>query len=64
VAVDHFFGLKPHGNEWRYQRRIFQQHFSPKTLHRDEEKLLEFARKFLLPSIYEDPGDFENHIQK
>jgi hypothetical protein len=68
MKSDHFFGFMEYGNEWRISRRLFQLHFSSKNLHRDQERLLAFVRKFLLPNIYEDSGSdshkIDEHIER
>ncbi|KAF9451159.1 cytochrome P450 [Macrolepiota fuliginosa MF-IS2] len=61
-ATDHF-SMMPYGEEWRNHRRLFQQHFSPKTLSRDQERTLEFVRKALLPNIYQDPQHVHDHVR-
>ncbi|KAF9451158.1 cytochrome P450 [Macrolepiota fuliginosa MF-IS2] len=61
-ATDHF-SMMPYGEEWRNHRRLFQQHFSPKTLSRDQERTLEFVRKALLPNIYQDPRRVHDHVR-
>ncbi|KAF9451146.1 cytochrome P450 [Macrolepiota fuliginosa MF-IS2] len=61
-ATDHF-AFMPYGDEWRNHRRLFQQHFSPKTLSRDEERILDFVRKGLLPNIYQDPRHVHDHVR-
>ncbi|KXN81510.1 O-methylsterigmatocystin oxidoreductase [Leucoagaricus sp. SymC.cos] len=64
IGADYFFGLLPYGDEWRNHRRVFQQHFSPRHLPREQEKALEFIRKALLPNLYESPQDFREHIEE
>ncbi len=59
-----FFGTLPYGDKWRNHRRIFQQHFSTRMLHREQEKALEFVRKALLPNIYYDPEHVDEHMRR
>ncbi|KAF9451148.1 cytochrome P450 [Macrolepiota fuliginosa MF-IS2] len=61
-ATDHF-SMMPYGEEWRNHRRLLQQHFSPKTLSRDQERTMEFVRKALLPNIYQDPQHVHDHVR-
>ncbi|KAF5346729.1 hypothetical protein D9756_010405 [Leucocoprinus leucothites] len=59
-----FFVFLPHNDEWRNQRRIFQQHFAKRDLPREQEKALEFTHKALLPNLYQTPQDFLNHVKE
>lgn len=53
-----------YGEEWKNSRRIFQQYFSSKNMNQVEDKVLAFVRKFLLPSILEDPQKFDEHFRR
>lgn len=64
IGTDQFFAILPHGDEWRNQRRMFQQYFSKRALPREQEKALEFTRKALLPNLYQTPQDFRDHISE
>ncbi|KXN85011.1 O-methylsterigmatocystin oxidoreductase [Leucoagaricus sp. SymC.cos] len=57
------FGLMPYGDEWRMQRRIFQQGFSEKTLPMLQEKGLEFVRKALLANLLVSPDQLYDHVR-
>jgi len=63
IKANAFFGALPYGDEWRNKRRIFQQYFSPKMLHREQNKSLEFIRKALLPNLYQDPEHVYDHVR-
>ncbi|KXN82009.1 O-methylsterigmatocystin oxidoreductase [Leucoagaricus sp. SymC.cos] len=63
IGSKQFFGLLPYGDEWRNHRRIFQQHFSTKSLAREREIILRFLRKGLLPNLYQNPQGFHDHVQ-
>ncbi|KAF5346778.1 hypothetical protein D9756_010410 [Leucocoprinus leucothites] len=64
IGGNQFFVLLPYGDEWRNQRRMFQQHFSKRSLPREQEKALEFTRKALLPNLYKTPQSFPEHIKE
>ncbi|KAF5346774.1 hypothetical protein D9756_010418 [Leucocoprinus leucothites] len=63
MDINYMFSVMPYGEEWRNYRRLFQQYFSPKTLHRDQEKMMDFVRKGLLPNMYQLPQDSLQHIK-
>ncbi|KAF9449658.1 cytochrome P450 [Macrolepiota fuliginosa MF-IS2] len=63
MKIDLFFSFFPYGDAWRRDRRLFTQYFSPKTLHRDQERIVDFVRKGLLPNLYHSPSDFRSHIR-
>ncbi|KXN80787.1 O-methylsterigmatocystin oxidoreductase [Leucoagaricus sp. SymC.cos] len=63
VRINYLFSVMPYGEEWRNHRRLFQQYFAPKHIQREQERILAFVRKGLLPSLYESPKDFMQHIR-
>ncbi|KAF9451150.1 cytochrome P450 [Macrolepiota fuliginosa MF-IS2] len=60
--TDHF-SMMPYGEKWRSHRRLFQQHFSPKTLSRDQERTMEFVRKALMSNLYQDSRHVHDHVR-
>jgi hypothetical protein len=54
----------PYGDDWRIQRRLFQQYFATKNLPRDQEKQLDFVRKTLLPNLLALPEEPVEHVTK
>ncbi|KXN84167.1 O-methylsterigmatocystin oxidoreductase [Leucoagaricus sp. SymC.cos] len=63
VGLTDFFSLMPYGDDWRKHRRMFQQHFSDKSLSRIQETQIEFIRKSLLLNLYYQPEQFDEHIK-
>jgi len=63
IKLEGFFALLPYGDQWRTHRRIFQQYFSQKALHRQQEQASEFVHKALLPNLYQDPDHFFDHVR-
>ncbi|KAJ3560613.1 hypothetical protein NP233_g10721 [Leucocoprinus birnbaumii] len=64
IGAKWFFGLLPYGEEWRSQRRIFQQHFSTKFTPREQETATRFIQKGLLANLYQDPQKFNDHVEE
>ncbi|KXN85007.1 O-methylsterigmatocystin oxidoreductase [Leucoagaricus sp. SymC.cos] len=63
IGFHALFGMMPYGDEWRMQRRIFQQGFSEKTLPMLQEKGLEFVRKALLANLLVSPDQLYDHVR-
>lgn len=65
--MDRFFGVLPYGDEWRAQRRIFQQYFGQGRVSQQlemHERMLRFIRKGLLPNLLMSPQDYREHLGK
>jgi cytochrome P450 len=57
----------PYGDEWRAQRRVFQQYLGPRRINRQlerNERMLRFVRRGLLPNLFTSPKDFREHLKK
>ncbi|KAJ3569369.1 hypothetical protein NP233_g5091 [Leucocoprinus birnbaumii] len=63
MGIDYLFAALPYGEEWRNCRRLFQQYFAPSFLPRDQDKMMDFVRKGLLPNMYQFPEDSVRHVQ-
>ncbi|KAK7440646.1 hypothetical protein VKT23_016995 [Stygiomarasmius scandens] len=56
------FGLMEYGDEWRAQRKLFQQEFSPIASERFQPLETQVAHQFLVRML-EQPEDFVLHIR-
>ncbi|KAF7782114.1 hypothetical protein Agabi119p4_1490 [Agaricus bisporus var. burnettii] len=66
IGMDRFFGVLPYGDEWRAQRRIFQQYFGQGRVSQQlemHERMLRFIRKGLLPNLLVSPQDYRGHLK-
>ncbi|KAF9443424.1 cytochrome P450 [Macrolepiota fuliginosa MF-IS2] len=63
IEANVLFGALAYGNEWRHQRRAFQQYFSSRNQYRVEDRAAEFVRKSLLPNLYQAPQDVQEHVR-
>ncbi|KAF9449669.1 cytochrome P450 [Macrolepiota fuliginosa MF-IS2] len=62
MDLNNMFALFPYGNAWREQRKLFQQHFSPRDMSFVKERAGAFIRKSLLPNILRSPQDYRKHL--
>ncbi|KXN81511.1 O-methylsterigmatocystin oxidoreductase [Leucoagaricus sp. SymC.cos] len=63
MKIDYFFSFLPYGDIWRQDRRLLTQYFSPKTLNRDKDRIVEFVRRGLLAGLYQSSQDFRDHVR-
>ncbi|KAK0200298.1 cytochrome P450 [Desarmillaria ectypa] len=62
MGWDFSFGLMEYGNEWRAQRRLFQQEFNPIAVERYHQCELKATHE-LLRRLLDDPNKFIEHIR-
>ncbi|KAJ7584750.1 cytochrome P450 [Mycena floridula] len=62
MGWDFVFGLMHYGDEWRCQRRLFQQEFHPAQAERFQPVELSASHE-LLRRILDDPENFVSHIR-
>ncbi|KAG7440108.1 cytochrome P450 [Guyanagaster necrorhizus] len=62
MGWDFSFGLMEYGNEWRAQRRLFQQEFNPTAAERYRPCELKATHE-LLRRLLDDPNKFIAHIR-
>ncbi|XP_006455052.1 hypothetical protein AGABI2DRAFT_209318 [Agaricus bisporus var. bisporus H97] len=66
IGMNRFFAIMPYGDEWRAQRRMFQQYFGPRHFEQQlemHERMLRFVRRGLLPNLLTSPQDFHEHLR-
>ncbi|KAJ3563543.1 hypothetical protein NP233_g8874 [Leucocoprinus birnbaumii] len=63
VGIDYMFGAMPYGQEWRRYRRLFQQYYAATNIEGEQEKMIEFVRKGILPNMLQSPRDSLQHIR-
>lgn len=64
VDMNHMFAFNPYNDDWRDQRKLFQQYFSPKNAIIIEERIEMFLRKSLLPNLLRSPQNYRLHLHE
>ncbi|KIK64178.1 hypothetical protein GYMLUDRAFT_241366 [Collybiopsis luxurians FD-317 M1] len=62
MGWDYSFGLMAYGDEWRAQRKLFQQEFNPQAAERFHPIEVR-ATRHLLNRIIDSPKDYVQHIR-
>ncbi|TFK41794.1 cytochrome P450 [Crucibulum laeve] len=63
MGWDWFMSALPYGEQWKDQRRLFQQHFHPSNVTVYEDTIVEYVHEFL-SDILQTPQDFLAHVRR
>ncbi|TFK41782.1 cytochrome P450 [Crucibulum laeve] len=63
MGWDWFMPALPYGEQWKEQRRLFQQHFHPSNVTVYEDIIVEYVHEFL-SDMLQTPQDFLAHVRR